>query len=371
MTGSSIWLRVVVAVIVLSSHRADCTEGVLSLRYKIGVDFREGSYEWMSFVAFSPDGTMVASNGGVSGAAGDGLSIWSFPAGTYVRSLRHRPWALSSDWRLMVSEDALIDMSNDRPLFALGRDGTKVAEARFSPDGQHLAFVADKPPDDSHQVIRVVRTADGQVTSRFGRRHTSALAYHPNNVTLASGHWDNVTLWDSLTGRREALLCGFGSYVYGVAFSKDGKLLAAGTDTGDLQIWDVPARKRMHALKIGWGDVSQPAFSPDSTLVAAGTYAGGTLSLVEVSTGQILSQVKVSMFGCGSVAFSPDGRYVITPSNGGQIGPRRFDKGGTIRVFEVTLGRHHGAALGPIPQSHSAEPPQRESAWPGLVSAGR
>jgi hypothetical protein len=68
--------------------------------------------------------------------------------------------------------------------------------------------------------------------------------------------------------------------------------------------------------------------------VAAGTYADGTLSLVEVASGQIRRQAQVSMFGCGSVAFSPDGQYLITPSNGGMIG-RRVERGGTIRVFQL------------------------------------
>jgi WD40 repeat protein len=42
------------------------------------------------------------------------------------------------------------------------------------------------------------------------------------------------------------------------------------------------------------------------------------------------------MFGCGSVAFSPDGRYLLTPSNSGTLQSGRFEKGGSIRVFEVT-----------------------------------
>ena len=50
--------------------------------------------------------------------------------------------------------------------------------------------------------------------------------------------------------------------------------------------------------------MENPAFSPDGKLVEAGTYADGTLSLIEVATGKLLSQVQVSMFGCGSLAFS-------------------------------------------------------------------
>ena len=126
-----------------------------------------------------------------------------------------------------------------------------------------------------------------------------------------------------------------GRYIYGISFSPDGSLLAAGSDDGELQIWDVESRRLLHSIRIGYGDVSNPAFSPDGKLLAAGTYADGTVTLVETASGSILSQAKVSMFGCGSVAFSPDGNYLLAPSNGGQLGPRKFDRGGTVRVFHV------------------------------------
>jgi WD40 repeat protein len=88
-------------------------------------------------------------------------------------------------------------------------------------------------------------------------------------------------------------------------------------------------------LNIGSLNVSNPAFSPDGKLVAAGTYGDGTVSLVDVQSGKILSQIQVSMFGYGSVVLSPDGQYLVTPSNGGELTNRKHDRGGTIRVFRV------------------------------------
>jgi WD40 repeat protein len=132
------------------------------------------------------------------------------------------------------------------------------------------------------------------------------------------------------------LFRGFGRYVGALAFSRDGKLLAAGTDTGGLQIWDVQHQTRLQSLTPagGYQFVSEPAFSPDGRLVAVGIYGTGTVWLIDVQTGKILDHHKVSDQGCGSVAFSPDGRFLITPSTGGLI-TWPYDTGGTIRVFEV------------------------------------
>lgn len=330
-------LAVLLAIPALSPAARDPARA-LTFRSRIGVE----STGWMSFVAFSPDGTRVASEGGIPDFRGDPsaqpLSFWSFPAGRFLRSSAFRPLALSRDWKMLATDDAVVDVDSDRPLFPIPSQFGKAAIATFSPDGKYLAYVPQGRPTMYMMHMVVVSTADGRSVSDFGTRSTGALAIHPDSRTLASGHWDNVTLWNLQTGERKALLRGFGRYVGGIAFSKDGSLLAAGTDTGDLQVWNLRRKRRLLKVNIGIGYVSTPAFSPDGRLVAAGTYIDGTLSLVSVASGKVLAQSRISMFGCGSVAFSPDGKYLIAPSNGGQIGPRRFDTGGTIRVFKVRSG---------------------------------
>ncbi|HLK65331.1 MAG TPA: hypothetical protein VKU19_17955 [Bryobacteraceae bacterium] len=307
----------------------------LTLTHKIGVDWEPGPYQWMNFVAISADGKTVASNGALSGNAA-GTGFWTFPAGKFIRSIEGNPKAVSSDFRFLATEDRAIDLSSGQVVLRLPSGRRLWTQAAFSATGEYFASAAyfeDGKPDTPR--ITVVRTSDGAVVSRFGKRYTASIAAHPNGEILASGHWDNVTLWKLRTGERIGLLAGFGRYVNGIGFSRDGHLLAAGTDDGQLAIWDLTTRTRLHSLRIGWGDVSNPAFSPDGKRVAAGTYADGTVSVVDVSSGELVSQTKVSMFGCGSVAFSPDGKYLLVPSNGGRLGPKQFDKGGSIRVFSV------------------------------------
>ncbi|MGO9269858.1 MAG: WD40 repeat domain-containing protein [Terriglobia bacterium] len=300
---------------------------------QIGVGWQTDKWGWMSFVSFSQDGTMVASDGATAPDDVSGnLALWSFPEGRLVKRLSVRPTAISSDWKYYASFHGVWDIESGKQLISL-RDDVYAVHA-FSPDSRYVAESrSGQGTEDFH--IRVVELATGKQVSTFGKHNAFSIAISPDGMTLASGHWNVVTLWNMLTGQRLAVLEGFGRYVYGLSFSKEGELLAAGTDSGELQIWDVGRRIRLHSLDIEGGYVSDPAFSPDGRLVAVGIYGTGTVWLIDIGSGKIIDQQKVSDLGCGSVAFSPDGRFLITPSTGGLI-RRPYDRGGTIRVFRVS-----------------------------------
>jgi WD40 repeat protein len=309
---------------------------VLKYVRQIGVARNPDKWGWMSFVAFSPDGTMVASDGGTArNDVSMHLSFWSFPEGKLLKTFPVSPQAISPDWKYYATYQpvqAVGILGVQKPLLSL--PAKAYAIHAFSPDSK---FVAESYSAKNNRGarIRVLELPSGRQMSAFGRYSAGALAICPDGVTLASGQWDEVILWNMTTGARIASLRGFGRYVVGLAFNKDGSLLAAGTDLGSVQIWNVPDHKRLHSIEMEGGFVSNPAFSPDGRFVAVGIYGTGTVWLIDVHTGKVIDRAKISDLGCGSVAFSPDARYLVAPSTGGLVVRRPNDLGGTIRVFEV------------------------------------
>jgi WD40 repeat protein len=298
----------------------------------IGIGWNTDKWAWMGLVAFNDKGNEIASDGATSpkDVSGD-LSFWTFPEGRFIRKLPIKPTAISDDFKYYADEHSIGEVATGKTLMSLSKE--TFATFAFSHDG---LYVAESPWKSAASAwkIRVVGLPTLRPLSAFSRSYAQSLAFSPDGAMLASGHWESVVLWDTHSGKPVGILNGFGRYVRGLAFSKDGALIAAGTDTGNVEVWDVRRRIRISTSDLGGGVISNPAFNQDGTLVAVGVYGTGTVWLIATATGKVLDHRKISDLGCGSVAFSPDGKFLITPSTGGLI-TWPYDRGGTIRVFRV------------------------------------
>jgi WD40 repeat protein len=329
-------LRTVVVfifVVLFLPNACHSQEHTLEFVKQIGVGWQSDKYGWMSFVAFSPDGKLVASDGASSPDDVSGnLTIWSFPDGKLINQLPGRPTIVSGNWKYYATFHGVRNFDTGNALTSLGDDVYAVHS--FSPDSR---YAVESVPGNRTKgsAIRVLELPSGKQVAAFGDFGAFALAISPDGKTLAAGHWNVVTLWNLMTGEKLATLHGLDRYVRGLAFNKDGGLLAASTDLGSVQIWDTHRLERIHFIQIGGGEVSEPKFSPDGRFVAVGIYGTGTAFLLDVATGKIVDKQKVSDLGCGSVAFSPDGTFLITPSTGGLI-KQPHDQGGTVRVFRFS-----------------------------------
>jgi WD40 repeat protein len=102
-----------------------------------------------------------------------------------------------------------------------------------------------------------------------------------------------------------------------VSFSPDGKMLAIGYLEGHLQLWDLGEEKLIRELEGYQGGVLDLAFSPDGkTLAAIFGYPDIAIQLWTVPEGERLFSIKGHewTYEFSQVVFSPDGQTLATVS---------------------------------------------------------
>jgi WD40 repeat protein len=118
------------------------------------------------------------------------------------------------------------------------------------------------------------------------------LALSADGQLLASGSYDGpVRLWETGSGRLVATLLGHTGGVSGVALSADGRLLASGGEEGTVRLWETSSGRPVATLLGHTGGVWRVALSADGQLLASGSF-DGTVKLWEAQRGSCLRTLR-------------------------------------------------------------------------------
>lgn len=232
----------------------------------------------LEFAAFSRDGSMLA-----TGGAGGLVQLWN-----------------TADWRQIGFIQA----------------GTsQIAAMAFSPTGNTLAVVNEVGQ------IQLLDTADWRQigTPITTGTQVTSLAFSATSGLAAIGETDGAAwLWNIARRRKAGFLAPFSRQNYlggSAALSPDDRYLAIDQSDGTARIWNVSAR-RMAGTVRHLGSVWRLAFSPDGKILAALT--ADSAELVNVASGEPAGPalaMGANTSGAGAyeaaIAFSADGRTLI------------------------------------------------------------
>ncbi len=341
-------------------------------------------------VVFSPDGTVFASAGGVSGTEDCAIRLWDAADGNEQRQFtedhgvsslafapdgkvlasgsqlgRVRLWQVESgkELRRLAEPGDPTRSESEITAIAFAADGLTVAAAsatgnvrvweavtgrllrELPPPGEAVRCLAFSPDAsllataDASGRVRPWHTVKGNVLRQFiGHDELiNSMAFSPDGTILACGPGNNeskdysIRLWDTATGEELRRLAGHSAGVTGLAFACDGNLLVSVGGDFSARVWETATGKPSKAIWSGYQQIlTSVSFSPDGNQLAAGSAQGAVFHWSINGDKPPLESYLVSppRAGIRLVQFADGGKTLVTAS-GDQL----------VRVWDAKAGK--------------------------------
>lgn len=342
----------------------------------------EGHSDAVTALAFSPDGTVLA-----SASEDRTVRLWNTETGDLLRSLRKRPAqpssvALSPDGKILAvaSFDGSVrlwDLGSGNVLWTLEGHTYTATSVDFSPDGRLLASAGSDHETGFYDETNLWSVETGRLLQvlRGYCLDSAKVKFLPREQVLTAGNsyscpgWDadhtHLIHWSIDTGEFVQEIPQF--YINRPRFPKSllfrstdesmfppggaqslsvnagAKLIALAGPRHSLEVWRLEGQKKERRFVGHSGKVTSSAFSPSGSLLASGA-EDGTARLWHLSGRNPRRVLKGHQGSVMSVSFSPDGSLLATAGQDGSIKIWDVDTGNLLE----TIKGHAGPVLSAI-----------------------
>ncbi len=314
------------------AHLWDVSTGNIVHTLDAKIDQGSGGPLGIGSLSFAPDGKSLLSS------HRDWAVFWDTTTGREIRRMPNEPSrALRSfpgskmliaggdnHWGRGDNMFRFFDPESGKPCRLFDGLGASVETLAYSPDGKYIA--ANDGGNTAPSELRVWEVSSGRVVFQNIPKngvHMTALAFSPKGDTLASAHWNTITLWDWKSGKPRRTLPNYQAAPVGaLAFSIDGAKLACAGQDDSIRVWDLAGEKELLNFHLGVKTqhpifVRDLSFSSDLRFVAYGSWDADSIRLWNLSTGKECKSIPRGGRGLINITFSPDGRTLLEASEGG------------------------------------------------------
>jgi WD repeat-containing protein 61 len=187
---------------------------------------------------------------------------------------------------------------------------------KYDPEAERKALEAQASKDEKAKKESVVVISSSKKLDKAHHLGVTSLCTDPAGSRLiSSGVSSEVHIWDLTSGYSKIrTLDTTPADVWRLAHSPITQQFASGGQGGTVNIFSSETGNKDLSVPTGSDFINSVAYSPDGKLVAAGS-ADGSISIVDVEAGAVVSRIhKAHLLPVQSVSFSSDGGTLYSGS---------------------------------------------------------